>query len=26
VFFEHDPGVMAGYIKEEDGKPRVFPV
>jgi methylmalonyl-CoA epimerase len=25
VFFEHDPVVMAGYIREEDGKPRVFP-
>jgi methylmalonyl-CoA epimerase len=25
VFFEHDPAVMAGYIREEDGKPRVFP-
>jgi methylmalonyl-CoA epimerase len=26
VFFEHDPAVIAGYIREEDGKPRVFPV
>jgi methylmalonyl-CoA epimerase len=25
VFFEHDPAVMAGYIREEDGKPRVVP-
>jgi len=25
VFFEHDPAVIAGYLKEEDGKPRVFP-
>jgi methylmalonyl-CoA epimerase len=25
VFFEHDPVVMAGYIREEDGKPRVVP-
>jgi methylmalonyl-CoA epimerase len=25
VFFEHDPSVLAGYIMEEDGKPRVFP-
>lgn len=25
VFFEHDPAVIAGYIGEEDGKPRVFP-
>jgi hypothetical protein len=25
VFFEHDPVVRAGYIREEDGKPRVFP-
>jgi hypothetical protein len=25
VFFEHDPAVIAGYIREEDGKPRVVP-
>ena len=25
VFFEHDPVVMVGYIREEHGKPRVFP-
>jgi methylmalonyl-CoA epimerase len=25
VFFEHDPTVMAGYLREEDGRPRVIP-
>jgi glyoxylase-like metal-dependent hydrolase (beta-lactamase superfamily II) len=25
VFFEHDPVVAAGYIKEEQGKRRVIP-
>jgi methylmalonyl-CoA epimerase len=25
VFFEHDPAVAAGYIREQDGKPRVVP-
>lgn len=25
VFFEHDPATAAGYIVEEDGKPRVIP-
>jgi len=25
VFFEHDPSVAAGYIRKEDGKPRVVP-
>jgi methylmalonyl-CoA epimerase len=25
VFFEHDPAVAAGYIREEDGKRRVVP-
>jgi glyoxylase-like metal-dependent hydrolase (beta-lactamase superfamily II) len=25
VFFEHDPAVAAGYIREEDGKRRVIP-
>jgi methylmalonyl-CoA epimerase len=26
VFFEHDPAVAAGYIREQDGKRRVVPV
>jgi hypothetical protein len=25
VFFEHDPAVAAGYIREQDGKRRVVP-
>jgi hypothetical protein len=25
VFFEHDPAVAAGYIREQDGKLRVVP-
>ncbi len=25
VFFEHDPAVAAGYIREEDGKKRIVP-
>ena len=25
VFFEHDPSIAAGYIREEDGKRRVVP-
>jgi methylmalonyl-CoA epimerase len=25
VFFEHDPSVAAGYVREEDGKRRVVP-
>jgi glyoxylase-like metal-dependent hydrolase (beta-lactamase superfamily II) len=25
VFFEHDPAIAAGYIREEDGKRRVVP-
>jgi hypothetical protein len=25
VFFEHDPAVAAGYIREQDGKVRVVP-
>jgi hypothetical protein len=25
VFFEHDPAVAAGYIREQDGKRRVIP-
>ncbi len=25
VFFEHDPAVAAGYVKEQDGKRRVVP-
>jgi hypothetical protein len=25
VFFEHDPVVAAGYIREQDGKRRVEP-
>jgi hypothetical protein len=25
VFFEHDPAVAAGYLKEEQGKRRVVP-
>ena len=25
VFFEHDPAVAAGYIREEQGKRRVVP-
>jgi methylmalonyl-CoA epimerase len=26
IFFEHDPAIAAGYIREEDGKRRVVPV
>jgi hypothetical protein len=26
VFFEHDPAVAAGYIREQDGKRRVDPL
>ena len=26
VFFEHDPVIAAGYIREEDGRRRVEPV
>jgi glyoxylase-like metal-dependent hydrolase (beta-lactamase superfamily II) len=25
VFFEHDPAIAAGYIREEEGKRRVVP-
>ena len=25
IFFEHDPAVAAGYIREEDGKKRIVP-
>jgi len=25
VFFEHDPVITAGYLREEDGKRRVIP-
>jgi glyoxylase-like metal-dependent hydrolase (beta-lactamase superfamily II) len=25
IFFEHDPSVAAGYIRHENGKPRVIP-
>jgi len=25
VFFEHDPAVAAGYLREEQGKRRVVP-
>jgi len=25
VFFEHDPAVPAGYIREEKGKRRIIP-
>jgi methylmalonyl-CoA epimerase len=26
IFFEHDPAIAAGYLREEDGKRRVVPV
>jgi hypothetical protein len=26
VFFEHDPDIAAGYLREVDGKKRVEPI